>query len=276
MEVKSGEEDEEILFKERAKLYRWDRDVTQWKERGVGEIKILFHTQKKYYRILMRRDQVLKVCANHVITKEMNLVPSDTSNNAFIWTATDYAGEFFQVVCSLCLVFPWKLLKDETKQTFLDLFSDGEVKVEQFAVRFKSQEMANSFKKMFEECQLSLSELQKGHLSLAAGLSKDTNPVVYFEVSADDEPLGHITMELFANIVPRTAENFRALCTGEKGFGFKNSRFHRIVTDFVCQVNIKGRFFTERMRCILTNNGASKNELQCSTFLLAAWIHCAG
>ncbi|NXU14410.1 RBP2 ligase, partial [Pardalotus punctatus] len=203
VEVKSGEEDEEILFKERAKLYRWDRDATQWKERGVGEIKILFHTQKKYYRILMRRDQVLKVCANHVITKEMNLVPSDTSNNAFIWTATDYA--------------------------------DGEVKVEQFAVRFKSQEMANSFKRRFEECQLSLSELQKGHLSLAAGLSKDTNPIVYFEVSADDEPLGHITMELFSNIVPRTAENFRALCTGEKGFGFKNSRFHRIVTDFVCQ-----------------------------------------
>ncbi|XP_017672835.1 PREDICTED: ranBP2-like and GRIP domain-containing protein 4 isoform X1 [Lepidothrix coronata] len=203
VEVKSGEEDEEILFKERAKLYRWDRDATQWKERGVGEIKILFHTQKKYYRVLMRRDQVLKVCANHVITKEMNLVPSDTSNNALIWTATDYA--------------------------------DGEVKVEQLAVRFKSQEMANSFKRRFEECQLSLSELQKGHLSLAAGLSKDTNPVVYFEVSADDEPLGHITMELFSNIVPRTAENFRALCTGEKGFGFKNSRFHRIVTDFVCQ-----------------------------------------
>ncbi|XP_054673575.1 ranBP2-like and GRIP domain-containing protein 4 isoform X2 [Grus americana] len=203
VEVKSGEEDEEILFKERAKLYRWDRGATQWKERGVGEIKILFHTQKKYYRVLMRRDQVLKVCANHVITKEMNLVPSDASNNALIWTATDYA--------------------------------DGEVKVEQLAVRFKSQELANSFKKRFEECQLSLSELQKGHLSLAAGLSKDTNPVVYFEVSADDEPLGHITMELFSNIVPRTAENFRALCTGEKGFGFKNSSFHRIVTDFVCQ-----------------------------------------
>ncbi|NWU91300.1 RBP2 ligase, partial [Upupa epops] len=203
VEVKSGEEDEEILFKERAKLYRWDRDATQWKERGVGEIKILFHTQKKYYRVLMRRDQVLKVCANHIITKEMNLVPFDTSNNALIWTATDYA--------------------------------DGEGKVEQLAVRFKSQELANSFKRRFEECQLSLSELQKGHLSLAAGLSKDTNPIVYFEVSADDEPLGHITMELFSNIVPRTAENFRALCTGEKGFGFKNSPFHRIVTGFVCQ-----------------------------------------
>uniref|UniRef100_A0A493T5V9 Peptidyl-prolyl cis-trans isomerase n=1 Tax=Anas platyrhynchos platyrhynchos TaxID=8840 RepID=A0A493T5V9_ANAPP len=70
---------------------------------------------------------------------------------------------------------------------------------------------------------------------LPEGLSKDTNPVVYFEVSADDKPLGCVTMELFSNIVPRTAENFRALCTGEKGFGFKNTRFHRIVTDFVCQ-----------------------------------------
>lgn len=120
--------------------------------------------------------------------------------------------------------------------------------------------MANSFKRRFEECQLSLSELQKGHLSLAAGLSKDTNPVVYFEVSADDEPLGHITMELFSNIVPRTAENFRALCTGEKGFGFKNSSFHRIVTDFVCQVSITGRLFIERMRCILTINDTSKKS----------------
>lgn len=143
---------------------------------------------------------------------------------------------------------------------FSELFSDGEVKVEQFAVRFKSQEIANSFKRRFEECQRSLSELQKGHLSLAAGLSKETNPVVYFEVSADDEPLGHITMELFSNIVPRTAENFRALCTGEKGFGFKNSRFHRIVTDFVCQVSVTSRLFIERMKDILTNNGTSKSH----------------
>lgn len=91
--MKSGEEDEEIIFRERAKLYRWDRDVNQWKERGVGEIKILFHTQKKYYRILMRRDQVLKVCANHIITKTMDLKALNTSNNAMVWTATDHAGK---------------------------------------------------------------------------------------------------------------------------------------------------------------------------------------
>uniref|UniRef100_A0A2K5K3Y8 E3 SUMO-protein ligase RanBP2 n=1 Tax=Colobus angolensis palliatus TaxID=336983 RepID=A0A2K5K3Y8_COLAP len=203
VEVKSGEEDEEILFKERAKLYRWDRDVSQWKERGVGDIKILWHTMKNYYRILMRRDQVFKVCANHVITKTMELKPLNVSNNALVWTASDYA--------------------------------DGEAKVEQLAVRFKTKEVADCFKKTFEECQQNLLQLQKGHVSLAAELSKETNPVVFFDVCADGEPLGRITMELFSNIVPRTAENFRALCTGEKGFGFKNSIFHRVIPDFVCQ-----------------------------------------
>ncbi|XP_027479510.2 E3 SUMO-protein ligase RanBP2 isoform X1 [Zalophus californianus] len=203
VEVKSGEEDEEILFKERAKLYRWDREVSQWKERGVGDIKILWHTMKNYYRILMRRDQVFKVCANHVITKTMELKPLNVSNNALVWTASDYA--------------------------------DGEAKVEQLAVRFKTKEMADCFKKKFEECQQNLLKLQKGQVSLTAELSKETNPVVFFDVCADDEPLGRITMELFSNIVPLTAENFRALCTGEKGFGFKNSIFHRVIQDFVCQ-----------------------------------------
>ncbi|XP_026563146.1 ranBP2-like and GRIP domain-containing protein 4 isoform X1 [Pseudonaja textilis] len=203
VEVKSGEEDEEIIFKERAKLYRWDREVNQWKERGIGEIKILFHMQKKCYRILMRRDQVLKVCANHIITKAIDLKPLNSSNNAMVWTATDYA--------------------------------DGEAKVEQLAVRFKTQELADTFKKKIEECQLILSEEQKGHVSFAEKFSKESNPVVYLDISADDEPLGHVRIELLSNVVPRTAENFRALCTGEKGFGYRNSRFHRIIPDFVCQ-----------------------------------------
>uniref|UniRef100_A0A672L9Z1 RanBD1 domain-containing protein n=1 Tax=Sinocyclocheilus grahami TaxID=75366 RepID=A0A672L9Z1_SINGR len=69
VEVKSGEEDEEILFKERAKLYRWDRELNQWKERGVGDIKILYHPVIKRYRVVMRREQVLNVCANHTISK---------------------------------------------------------------------------------------------------------------------------------------------------------------------------------------------------------------
>lgn len=61
------------------------------------------------------------------------------------------------------------------------------------------------------------------------------NPKVFFDITADGAPLGRVIFELRADVVPKTAENFRALATGEKGFGFKGSVFHRIIPRFMLQ-----------------------------------------
>ncbi|MBE9111953.1 peptidylprolyl isomerase [Nodosilinea sp. LEGE 07298] len=73
-------------------------------------------------------------------------------------------------------------------------------------------------------------------------MTETTNPKVFFDVTIGGTPAGRIVMELRADVTPKTAENFRALCTGENGMGtsgvplhFKGSSFHRIIPEFMCQ-----------------------------------------
>ncbi|WFD47021.1 peptidylprolyl isomerase [Malassezia furfur] len=58
---------------------------------------------------------------------------------------------------------------------------------------------------------------------------------VFFDITKNGSPLGTIKFKLFDDVVPKTAANFRALATGEKGFGYEGSNFHRVIPDFMLQ-----------------------------------------
>ena len=94
----------------------------QWKERGVGDIKILLHNETKRSRVVMRREQIHKLCANHYITADMDLKKNQGSDRSWVWSVEAD-------------------------------FSDGVTKKELLAVRFKHHEDAVMFRDKFIECQ---------------------------------------------------------------------------------------------------------------------------
>lgn len=126
VEVKTGEEHLDVLFENRCKLFRYDAETKEWKERGVGNIKVL---RGEDVRIVMRREQVHKVCCNHTVLKTMTFSLKEDVGKAILWTAQD--------------------------------FSDNVLKIETFTARFKTEEQASQLLQILQAAQTSMDENNK-------------------------------------------------------------------------------------------------------------------
>ncbi|GAB7347252.1 hypothetical protein MBLNU459_g3347t1 [Dothideomycetes sp. NU459] len=122
VDTKTNEESEEQTFKMRAKLFKFDRDSREWKERGTGEVKLLKHKENGRTRLVMRRDKTLKVCANHYVVPDMKLSPNVGSDRSWVWNASADVSE-------------------------------GEPEAQTLAIRFGNSENANLFKEAFIKAQ---------------------------------------------------------------------------------------------------------------------------
>ncbi|MEW5305648.1 MAG: hypothetical protein WDW36_008174 [Sanguina aurantia] len=119
VETKSGEEEEEVLMDLKSKLYRFDNDSNEWKERGIGQAKFLQHKENKKVRLLMRQEKTLKIRANHIVMPNTKLQEHSGSDKAWVWSTVDFA--------------------------------EGSQSIEMFCLRFGNVERAQEFKLKFEE-----------------------------------------------------------------------------------------------------------------------------
>ncbi|PHH68395.1 hypothetical protein CDD80_7549 [Ophiocordyceps camponoti-rufipedis] len=130
VETKTNEESEEQVFKMRAKLFKFVKESSEWKERGTGDVRLLKHKDNGKTRLVMRRDKTLKVCANHYIVPEMKLSPNVGSDRSWVWNAAADVSE-------------------------------GEPEAVTLAIRFANSDNANLFKDAFLQAQKDNQELFK-------------------------------------------------------------------------------------------------------------------
>ncbi|XP_058075059.1 ran-binding protein 1 homolog c-like [Magnolia sinica] len=137
--ITTGEEEEDVLLDLKAKLYRFDKQGNQWKERGVGTVKLLKHKENGKARLVMRQAKTLKICANHLVLPAISIQEHAGNDKSCVWHASD--------------------------------FSDGELKEELFCIRFGSTENCRSFMEMVEEIAQSQEKKEENkEATSAAGL----------------------------------------------------------------------------------------------------------
>lgn len=128
VETKTGEEDEEVLFKLRAKLFRFSKELSEWKERGTGDVRILKHKRSQKIRLLMRREKTLKICLNQYVNPEVELTENVGSDRSWVWHGVDYA--------------------------------DGERDEALLAIRFRDSDHAKQFKDAYDKARADVETLK--------------------------------------------------------------------------------------------------------------------
>jgi Ran-binding protein 1 len=137
VEVETGEEEEEVLYSQRAKLFIFAETLLDvgtgnktWKERGIGNIRIMRHRQHLRCRMLMRQEKTMKLIMNHLLLPGLVVVPHVTNDRALVWRAED--------------------------------FCEGQIKVTDFCIRFADSEIAGTFKDTFSKYQEEMKKLDEG------------------------------------------------------------------------------------------------------------------
>lgn len=123
IDVKTGEEDEIVLHQCRSRLFRFSDN--EWKERGVGDLKILKARDSNRIRLLMRRDTIFKVCLNQYITKDMKLELKE-DKKSITWSAIDYSDD-----TPTPQIFLLRLKNPENAQLFLQAFESAQNSLEE-------------------------------------------------------------------------------------------------------------------------------------------------
>lgn len=154
--VTTGEEHEDPLIDLKAKLYRFDKEGNQWKERGVGQVRLLKHKETGRIRLVMRQNKTLKICANHAVVPTVNLQEHQGSDKTWVWHASD--------------------------------FSDGELKDELFCIRFGSVENARAFKTAYEEAQKAVLVKSKANEESADSVGELLKELKVEEKTKEEKP----------------------------------------------------------------------------------------
>ena len=132
VKTETGEEDEIVLYKVRAKLFRFSKELNEWKERGTGDVRILKHKESNKIRLVMRREKTLKICLNHYVNPVVDLAENVGSDRSWVWHGVDYA--------------------------------DGERDEALLAIRFKDSTNACAFKDAYDDARNHMRILRNGDI----------------------------------------------------------------------------------------------------------------